>query len=161
MYYHKQQQAVQHSTSTLESYFYPLDRLRDWNRIYGRSGFTQYQLVVPTEAAKTALPQVLDECRKHGQHSFLTVLKLFGPANTQSPLSFPMEGYTLTLDLKLNQRTLKLCNAHAVVHHHAGRVYLAKDVRMSPQTLAAGYSGLDAVAAVRQQLSQHQNVASD
>lgn len=162
LYYHKQRAQITHTISPCESYFYPLDRLRNWNRIYGKRGFTQYQLVVPREAAKSALPEVLAQCSKHGQHSFLSVLKLFGAASAQSPLSFPMEGYTLTLDLRLNDRTRTLCNAlDAVVNHHAGRVYLAKDVRMERPFFRSTYAGWETFAAARSEREGNENLQSD
>ncbi|MCB0395255.1 MAG: SDR family oxidoreductase [Flavobacteriales bacterium] len=126
-----------------DEYFYPLDSLLHWNRIYGKKGFTQYQLVVPIESGKEALTKILDECRSAGYASFLSVLKLFGD---QAPgmISFPKKGYTLTLDFPLNKGLLPfLERLDAIVKDYNGRLYLAKDVRMSEQMFFDTYPGAE------------------
>ena len=122
-----------------EPYFYPLDKLRQWNRLYGRAGFLQYQFVLPTEAGSTGLRAVLNRIAASGRGSFLAVLKAFGPGNV-SPLSFPKAGYTLALDFHADATVFSLLDElDAMVTDHGGRLYLAKDARMSAATFRAGY----------------------
>ena len=119
-----------------DSFFYPLDAILDWNRIYGRRGFLQYQCVVPLDRAQSGLTALLAEIRQAGTGSFLAVLKRFGAQD--SAFSFPMEGYTLALDFPLNRRTLGLLDRlDRITLAHGGRFYLAKDSRMGADTLHA------------------------
>lgn len=117
------------------SYFYPLDALGDWNRIYGRRGFAQFQCVIPTEFARPGLAALLREIGASGQGSFLAVLKRMGAED--GPVSFPREGYTLALDFPVKPRTLVLMERlDAIALDHGGRFYLAKDARMTAATFA-------------------------
>ena len=116
-----------------DSYFYPLDSLLDWNKIYGKSGFAQFQCVIPISNAETGLTELLKAISSAGFGSFLAVLKRFGEQS--SKFSFPMEGYTLALDFPVNQKTLRLLDElDKIVIHNKGRIYLAKDSRMSRET---------------------------
>ena len=121
----------------LDPFFYPLDALLDWNRIYGRAGFFQYQCVLPLEAGRAGLALLLHRIREGGGGSFLTVLKRFGPGSaSRGLLSFPLEGYTLALDFPVSARTLRIAaELDAVVADHGGRLYLAKDACMPPAML--------------------------
>lgn len=115
-------------------FFYPLDSVLDWNRIYGRKGFMQFQCVVPLESHAEGLRAILAAITRAGTGSFLAVLKRFGAQ--QSRLSFPMEGYTLALDFAMNPRNLALMDElDRITLDHGGRFYLAKDSRMAAQTL--------------------------
>ncbi|MCB1388090.1 MAG: FAD-binding oxidoreductase [Rhodobacteraceae bacterium] len=117
-----------------EPFFYPLDAIRDWNRIYGRRGFMQFQCVVPLESHAEGLRAILAAISRSGAGSFLAVLKRFGPQ--ESRLSFPMQGYTLALDFPMNRRSLDLMpDLDRITADHGGRFYLAKDSRMSAETL--------------------------
>ena len=132
-----------------EPFFFPLDRIGAWNRLYGRRGFLQYQCVLPKDESRAGIAALLERIAAAGQGSFLAVLKLFGPAG-EGPLSFPMEGYTLALDFPLRSGTLELLDAlDAITHRCGGRVYLAKDARCAPQWVREGYPRLDAFAAAR------------
>jgi len=114
----------------LESYFYPLDSIIGWNKIYGRRGFAQFQCVIPLSNSKKGLSELLEATSKAGVGSFLAVLKRFG--NQSSRFSFPMEGYTLALDFPINKKTLALMyELDSITLKHKGRCYLAKDSRMS------------------------------
>ena len=125
-----------------DRFFYPLDALLEWNRLYGRHGLLQFQCVLPKSEAVAGLTAMLDAIAGAGAGSFLSVLKLLGPG--RGMLSFPMEGYTLALDFPANPRTLDLLSRlDAIVVAHAGRVYLAKDARMRPEMMG-GYCGLPA-----------------
>jgi FAD/FMN-containing dehydrogenase len=135
----------------LEPYFYPLDAIGAWNRIYGSRGFVQYQFVLPKPASREGMAQILRRIAEHGSASFLAVLKLFGPQD--GLLSFPMEGYTLALDLPASIDNLNLMQElDAMVEDHGGRLYLAKDARTSPASLRRGYPALSRFLAIRQRV---------
>lgn len=119
-----------------DEYFYPLDALLDWNRIYGRRGFAQFQCVIPLSSAAKGLTALLQAISASGQGSFLAVLKRLGAG--RGPISFPREGYTLALDFPINAQSLALMDRlDAIAIDHGGRFYLAKDSRMSAATLRA------------------------
>jgi decaprenylphospho-beta-D-ribofuranose 2-oxidase len=115
-------------------FFYPLDKLHHWNRLYGRPGFVQYQLVLPAEAAEPGLTELLRTMQQAGCAAFLAVLKLMGPADEwAAPISFPMAGVSLALDFRLTPAVLALLTRlDAITLHYGGRLYLAKDARMAP-----------------------------
>ena len=132
-----------------DPYFYPLDSLLDWNRIYGRAGFVQYQCVLPLTASRAGLTELLRASAQEGSASFLAVIKRMGPGSF-GYLSFPMEGYTLALDFPVRPPTLRLLDRFdAIVAAHGGRLYLAKDARTSPQMIEVGYPKLTAFREVR------------
>jgi decaprenylphospho-beta-D-ribofuranose 2-oxidase len=127
----------------LDPYFYPLDALDDWNRMYGRLGFVQYQPVLPLADAGEGLRRLLAEMARSGRSSFLAVLKRMGPQSF-GMMSFPFPGYTLTLDFPATSPNLRLLDRlDRIVCEHGGRVYLAKDVRTTPAMIEAGYPRLD------------------
>jgi FAD/FMN-containing dehydrogenase len=131
-----------------DSYFYPLDAVLEWNRIYGRPGFVQYQCVLPKAASAAGLAALLIRISAAGAGSFLSVLKLFGAPGGM--LSFPMEGFTLALDFPANPKTFALLTElDAIVADHGGRLYLAKDARMAAAMLRRGYPHLAAFQALR------------
>jgi decaprenylphospho-beta-D-ribofuranose 2-oxidase len=122
-------------------YFFPLDGIGAWNRIYGRRGFVQHQCVIPASLAPAVLAEMLDRIAARGDASFLTVLKKLGPSNGN--LSFPSPGYTLALDFPLTPGVLDfLDELDRLVVAAGGRLYLAKDARQSRATFEAGYPGL-------------------
>ena len=133
-----------------DGYFYPLDALLEWNRIYGARGFAQYQNALPLATARDALAETLDAISASGLGSFLAVLKRFGPGAGRRPLSFPIEGYTLALDFPLSSAALTLMDRlDEITLAAGGRLYLAKDSRMTQRTFEAGYGvGRDALAAL-------------
>lgn len=115
-----------------DDYFYPLDNILGWNKIYGRKGFVQYQCVFPLDQSKEGLIELLKEVERSKVSSFLTVLKRFG--NQISNFSFPMEGYTIALDFPVNKNTFELLdNLDKITLKHKGRFYLAKDARMTKE----------------------------
>lgn len=126
--------------SNFQSYFYPLDQVQHWNRIYGRRGVLQYQLVLPLETCRDGLVQILQRVTQSNRASFLAVLKTTGPAN-QSPLSFPIEGASLALDFPNRGDDVfeLLDDLDRIVLERGGRVYLAKDARLSPQNFREMY----------------------
>jgi decaprenylphospho-beta-D-ribofuranose 2-oxidase len=131
-----------------DTYFYPLDAILEWNRIYGRAGFVQYQCVLPKAAGAAGLAALLARIAAAGAGSFLSVLKLFG--TQQGVLSFPMEGFTLALDFPANPKTFALLvELDAIVADHGGRLYLAKDARMGAELFRRGYPRLGEFQALR------------
>lgn len=132
-----------------EPYFYPLDGVHNWSRIYGKRGFVQYQFVVRKEGGKEALKKILERTAERGLGSFLAVLKLFGSEDGPY-LTFAKEGYTLALDFPVTTGLFReLDELDAVVREHGGRLYMTKDARMSPAMLRAGYPRLDQFRGVR------------
>jgi decaprenylphospho-beta-D-ribofuranose 2-oxidase len=124
------------------NYFFPLDGIDQWNRIYGRRGFVQHQCVIPKAASRDALGEILELVSTRGQPSFLAVLKLLGPDDA-GLLSFPLEGYTLALDFPASESSFQLLQRiDRCVMKHGGRIYLAKDARQDPALLEAGYPKL-------------------
>ena len=150
LYYHSKPDRVAGRLTPLEDFFFPLDRLTHWNRLYGRRGFTQYQLVLPQEASLTGLTKILKRISASGLGSFLGVLKLFGPAN-DNLLSFPLKGYTLAVDFKIERKLFPFLEAlDRLVLDHGGRLYLAKDVRLSGETFRRGYPRWEEFALMRE-----------
>lgn len=127
-----------------EPFFYPLDNLHHWNRMYGPKGFYQYQSVVPRAVGKEAIQAMLEAISKSGEGSFLAVLKTFGQRKSVGMLSFPMTGVTLALDFpNRGQKTVKLFNdLDHIVKEASGRLYMAKDARMPRDLFEAGYPRL-------------------
>jgi hypothetical protein len=141
LYYHNPAQKNEVFYSHYEPYFYPLDKINNWNRIYGKNGFTQYQFVMPKSTSEHGVKEILKIMAKEGEGSFLAVLKLFGKSHENRYLHFPMEGYTLAIDFKLNPRVLKMLNEFdTIVNECQGKLYLAKDSRMSAETFKKQYS---------------------
>src|SRR6185295_2727811 len=127
-----------------DSFFFPLDRIGHWNRMYGKRGFVQYQCVLPPGEAQKSLQLLLEESRRSRRPSFLAVLKRFGKEGA-GLLSFPMPGYTLTMDFPVSDEGLFpfLDRLDDIVVKHGGRVYLAKDARMRAESFHNMYSRFD------------------
>ena len=125
-------------------FFYPLDSIAHWNRLYGRRGFLQHQSVVPLPAAEAGVDAMLREIRDSGEAAFLAVLKVFGDRPSPGMLSFPRPGATLALDFPMRGATTLalLDRLDAIVAAHGGALYPAKDARMSPQTFARSFPRL-------------------
>lgn len=128
LYFNKQRKKTVKNFVHYESFFYPLDIVNDWNKIYGKKGFIQYQMVIPKEKGKEGMRKILETIAKSGNGSFLAVLKLFGKNNPEAYNSFPQEGYTLALDFKVNSKLKKLvAQLDSIVEEYGGRIYLTKD----------------------------------
>jgi FAD/FMN-containing dehydrogenase len=126
--------------ATIDDFFYPLDSIRQWNLVYGKSGFLQYQFVIP-ESAADSLEEIFRVIAKDGLGSFLAVLKRFGSLRSPGMLSFPRPGLTLALDFPMRgERTLRLlATLDRIVGEAGGALYPAKDARMSPQMFEASF----------------------
>ena len=128
LYFNKQRSKEIKNYIDYETFFYPLDAVNDWNKIYGKTGFIQYQMVIPKEKGKEGMKRILETIAKSGNGSFLAVLKLFGKNNPEAYNSFPFEGYTLALDFKVNSKLKNLVEKlDAIVEEFGGRIYLTKD----------------------------------
>lgn len=126
-------------------YFYPLDAIGNWNRLYGRRGFYQYQSVIPWQDAEAATAAMLDAIAGARQGSFLMVLKVLGPQTGPGLLSFPMPGVTLAMDFPNRGAATEglFQRLDAIVMAAGGRLYPAKDARMPAEMFRHGYPRLD------------------
>jgi decaprenylphospho-beta-D-ribofuranose 2-oxidase len=132
LFYAKNYRRELNSVVHYDGFFYPLDSILEWNKIYGKKGFVQYQFVLPIENSKKGLVDILKRINKMGMGSFLAVLKLFG--DQDNLISFPMKGYTLALDFPIKKGLFEfLDELDQVVADYGGRIYLSKDARMKKE----------------------------
>ena len=141
VYYGKQQRKVVKKRSHYEGFFYPLDAVGDWNRIYGPRGFLQYQFVIPYDGDISLIQEVFERIAASKMGTFLAVLKMFGDLPSPGMLSFPRPGVTLALDFpNEGARTFALLEGlDKLMREHGGRVYPAKDARMSSASFKTFY----------------------
>jgi FAD/FMN-containing dehydrogenase len=158
LYYHRQRKKEVASRVGYDPFFYPLDRLQQWNRMYGRAGFQQYQCVVPQKHGREVIRAVMQQISKSGTGSFLAVLKQCGELASPGLLSFPFHGVSLALDFpqrdQVNERLFSKLDA--LVHEAGGRLYPAKDAQMSAAHFKQAYPQWERIEAARdpQLLSQ-------
>lgn len=125
-----------------DTFFYPLDSILNWNRIYGKRGFTQYQFILPKTESRVGLVRILDKIRERGIVPFLAVLKLYDRQNSYLP--FAMKGYSMALDFPITDRLFGfLDELDQIVLEHGGRLYLTKDVRMNRDMFQRSYPEAD------------------
>jgi len=150
-YYRAQLGARRRATVPYGPFFFPLDGVGEWSRLYGSRGFVQYQCVVPDGPGGGPIRTLIERIARSGEPASLAVLKRFGGARSPGMLSFPREGITLAVDFAVRgPRTLVLLDdLDAVVREAGGAVYPAKDARMSPDSFRAFFPGLDRFTAFR------------
>lgn len=159
VFYRKQMAKESQSIIPYTPFFYPLDAVQNWNRMYGRRGFVQYQMVFPLSVSKEALIKLLDKIRRKGFGSFLAVLKLFGEQD--SLISFPMEGYTLALDFPVKNGLFEfLDELDKLVDEYGGRIYMSKDARMSKELLHKSYPHIDKFWSIVEKYNPDNKLAS-
>jgi decaprenylphospho-beta-D-ribofuranose 2-oxidase len=160
-WYAKAPRRRERELQTIGQFFHPLDGIKNWNRGYGPGGFRQYQYVMPF-GAEAAVRKSFEMVSAHRAPSFVTVLKRFGAADP-GLLSFPAPGWTLALDFPARTPGLGplLDELDKLVVAHGGRVYLAKDSRVSPATLEQMYPRLAEFRKLRAELDPHSQLASD
>lgn len=140
LYYQKNFRKYSNNIVPYDPFFYPLDKILDWNKGYGRNGFLQYQFVLPMESSKQGMVDILNRINRKGMGSFLAVFKVFGRQNNL--ISFPMEGCTLALDFPVRKDLFPfLDELDRVVLDYGGRLYLTKDARMKAGIFWKSYSG--------------------
>jgi FAD/FMN-containing dehydrogenase len=151
LYYHRQRTSDVRSLVGYDPFFYPLDKLLSWNRMYGRKGFQQYQCVVPADNAEPVIGDILREIGRSGMGSFLAVLKQCGPARSPGLMSFPMHGASLALDFPQREPAIGRLfqRLDALVHEAGGRLYPAKDAHMSAAHFKQAYPAWEKIEAMR------------
>lgn len=160
LYYHKTKMGKTESIIDYNSFFYPLDAIHNWNRIYGKRGFTQYQFVVPKEVGIKGVRDIVQRISDNGMGSFLAVLKTFGKDNGNY-LSFPKEGYTLALDFPISKQLFKfLDELDKVIENYNGRLYTTKDVRMKADFFKKGYPLVQKFIKVRKKIKADKSFQS-
>lgn len=161
VYYRRVPRGGRTRTAHVERFFYPLDAVHDWNRIYGRRGFYQFQCVVPDAEAERGMQRLLETISAAGRASFLAVLKTLG-AEGRGHLSFPMRGYTLALDFPRSPGVEDLMHRlERIALDHGGRIYLAKDANLSAEGFRRMYPKLDRFAEVLAQWDPEARFRSD
>jgi decaprenylphospho-beta-D-ribofuranose 2-oxidase len=142
LYYHKQIPTKVEAIVGYNTFFYPLDSIQNWNRIYGKRGFVQYQFILPKDNSRQGMHEILGRIVDSGIVSFLAVLKLYGKQNGYLP--FAMEGYSLALDFPIVDGLFEfLDQLDEIVLSYGGRLYLTKDARMSKDMFMKSYSGVE------------------
>lgn len=158
--YLARQRMTEETTVSAGRFFYPLDAVGRWNRLYGRRGFVQYQFAVPDDGAEATCREVLERLRHGGQAAYLGVLKRLGPAG-EGLLSFPLPGWTLALDLPVRPGLhAAVRELDRVVVAAGGRVYLAKDALLDADTFTAMYPGAAEFLRVRREVDPHGRLCS-
>ena len=160
-YFRRIPKAGRERVRSFGDFLYPLDAVHNWNRIYGRWGFHQFQCVIPDAEASPALRKLMGEIARAGQGSFLAVLKTLG-GEGRGHLSFPMHGFTLALDFRRRRGiTTLLEKLSAITRDHGGRVYLAKDAVLTPEMFRAMYPKVGAFEEVLRRVDPDAHFTSD
>ncbi|MDH3229379.1 MAG: FAD-binding oxidoreductase [Alphaproteobacteria bacterium] len=161
LYYHRVPRRGRERHAPLTQFLYPLDAIEDWNLLYGKRGFHQFQCVLPDAESPTGLRKLMEAISAAGTGSFLAVLKTLGGAG-KGHLSFPMRGFTLALDFPAKPGVTELLGRlERITLDHGGRIYLAKDAAMQPDSFAAMYPRLDEFRAVLDRIDPDRVMNSD
>ena len=162
VYYTLQGRKRRPFTVEADRFFYPLDALGNWNRMYGKRGFLQYQVMIPEQQSAQGIRTILERLVQTRRASFLAVLKRFGNGNA-GPLSFPGAGHTLSLDLPMTGKDLLglLDELDELVLRYGGRVYLAKDARLARERMRSMYPRLDEWLRVKRAVDPRGRFSSD
>jgi decaprenylphospho-beta-D-ribofuranose 2-oxidase len=161
LYFHRIPARGRERRLDLAQFFYPLDAITDWNRMYGRRGFVQFQCVIPDDQARPALHLLLAAITTSGLASFLAVIKTLGRAGL-GHLSFPAPGITLALDFPVRDNTAALlARLHGITADHGGRIYLAKDSCVPAGLMPQMYPRLTQFRAVLGQVDPGRRMRSD
>lgn len=160
LYYNKVLKKESNKIVSIDSFFYPLDSLSNWNRIYGKNGFIQFQFILPKSISYIGLKDLLDSISASGMGSFLAVLKLYGKSNANL-LSFPIEGYSLALDFKMQKGLVgfiqKLTDQ---VIQLGGKIYLSKDALLLKKQFDLSYPNADKFRDFRKQMNLEKHFQS-
>jgi decaprenylphospho-beta-D-ribofuranose 2-oxidase len=149
LYYSKAKRGQHRHVIDYETYFYPLDTIHHWNRVYGRKGFVQYQFAMPPSTSYEGVVRILKATSQARMPSFVSVLKTFGDCET-GMIGFPMEGYMLALDFPITKFLFPfLDRLDEIVAECGGRLYLTKDSRMKPEMFRQGYPRLQEFLGVK------------
>lgn len=149
-----------HSLEGFEPFFWPLDSLGGWNKIYGARGFAQYHCILPFASSREGLTKLLETISRSGRPAFLAVLKIYGPQNA-SPLSFPLAGHSLALDLPASNGIVEFCRElDKITLEHGGRCYLAKDSTLDGATFRQMYPRLPQFQAEKARLDPNNRFQS-
>jgi decaprenylphospho-beta-D-ribofuranose 2-oxidase len=163
LWFRKAPRDLRQGVQSYDKFFYPLDIVRDWNRLYGRRGFLQYQMVLPFEA-EGLLPRLVEQFTSSTCPVSLAVLKRFGPGGT-GYLSFPIPGWTLTADIPIPRSPwdleAMLRSMDESLVEAGGRVYLAKDSRLTAEVVASMYPQLEPFREVRDRIDPDRMFQSD
>jgi FAD/FMN-containing dehydrogenase len=151
LYYHRQLKKNVSTTVGYDSFFYPLDKLKYWNRLYGQAGFQQFKCVVPQHDAKEVIRAIIEYISRSGTGSFLAVLKQCGDMPSPGLLSFPLHGLSLALDFPQRDSVNKrlFAKLDALMHEAGGRLYAAKDAHMSAKYFKQAYPAWETIEALR------------
>ena len=141
LYYNKQRERVTRVVQYYDPFFYPLDAVHHWNRIYGKGGFLQFQCVVPSGENNRAIRTILDTIVESGRASFLAVIKEFGEISSPGMMSFPRKGVTLCLDFPYSGAPTEslFCRLDGITREFGGALYPAKDAMMSGESFRQYY----------------------
>ena len=151
LYWHKGPKTRQKSETSCDRFFYPLDAILKWNRMYGPNGFQQYQAVIPEREAKGGIQALLATIAEAGTGSFLAVIKRCGDVPSPGLLSFPLRGTTLALDFPqtAHLQSALFSRLDAIVRETGGRIYPAKDAHMTADDFQRCYPRWNEVEALR------------
>jgi decaprenylphospho-beta-D-ribofuranose 2-oxidase len=159
-YFRRIPEAGRTSVKPIQDYFFPLDRIHDWNRLYGKAGFIQFQCVVPVDGVR-GLKRILEKIAHSGLASPLAVLKRMGPGRA-GMMSFPMEGYTLAVDFRAGKKASKLiAELELMTAEAGGRVYFAKDATLDASHVGAMYPELAEFASITNKIDPDGHYETD